>query len=542
MEGDTNHNATCKLEYREAGGKEWRRGVDMWRVDSTGEIEKIPEGQFIFAGSVFALEPGTKYELRLTLEDADGGGTEKVIAASTRGELSLPKDMRVRYVVHGEGGGAGTKEDPFKGLAEADAAAAPGDAFEFAPGTYEGTWRVTKSGAPGRPIVWRGPRDNSAVIDGMWAERAVSAEGIEHVWFEHLSITKAQNALVAHGSSYVVVRRCRIFDTDCGFVATHSLMKGNVVVDNLFEGRVPWMQDGKHITFRTNLVLDGKKYDISDMHAVMVSGEGTVVAYNRMKDWGDGIHGTGEQPKNADDFYNNEISECADDGIEADSGAQNIRVWENRITNCWQGISTQPVFGGPIYIFRNAIYNINVEPFKLHNSPRGVLLINNTTVKSPASQGGAFVLWTSAPVYHVFARNNLFAGGSGKYAIELSPALNEVDLDYDGYAGAGFAKFATWSRVPYDTLAEFQKATGQEMHCVMLPPEGLFASGLGLPKSPEDMLDFAKNDLRPAEKSGAIDAGIAVPGITDGYKGKAPDLGAYEYGTPLPHYGPRVEE
>ncbi len=37
----------------------------------------------------------------------------------------------------------------------------------------------------------------------------------------------------------------------------------------------------------------------------------------------------------------------------------------------------------------------------------------------------------------------------------------------------------------------------------------------------------------------AIDTGTQLPGLTDGFAGKAPDLGAYEYGNPLPHYGPR---
>ena len=36
----------------------------------------------------------------------------------------------------------------------------------------------------------------------------------------------------------------------------------------------------------------------------------------------------------------------------------------------------------------------------------------------------------------------------------------------------------------------------------------------------------------PTPGSGAIDAGVAVPGITDGFQGKAPDLGAYESGGP----------
>jgi hypothetical protein len=37
----------------------------------------------------------------------------------------------------------------------------------------------------------------------------------------------------------------------------------------------------------------------------------------------------------------------------------------------------------------------------------------------------------------------------------------------------------------------------------------------------------------------AIDAGVVLPTITDGYTGKAPDLGAYEFGMPRPAYGPR---
>jgi hypothetical protein len=46
-------------------------------------------------------------------------------------------------------------------------------------------------------------------------------------------------------------------------------------------------------------------------------------------------------------------------------------------------------------------------------------------------------------------------------------------------------------------------------------------------------------DLRLRPGSAAIDAGEVVPGISDHFAGKAPDLGAYEAGDPLPHYGPR---
>ena len=39
--------------------------------------------------------------------------------------------------------------------------------------------------------------------------------------------------------------------------------------------------------------------------------------------------------------------------------------------------------------------------------------------------------------------------------------------------------------------------------------------------------------------SAAIDAGMALPNVTDGFAGRAPDLGARELNGVAPHYGPR---
>ena len=50
---------------------------------------------------------------------------------------------------------------------------------------------------------------------------------------------------------------------------------------------------------------------------------------------------------------------------------------------------------------------------------------------------------------------------------------------------------------------------------------------------PEDY-DFT---LTPGSR--AIDAGTVLPGVTDGFTGKAPDLGALESGRAVPAYGPR---
>jgi hypothetical protein len=56
---------------------------------------------------------------------------------------------------------------------------------------------------------------------------------------------------------------------------------------------------------------------------------------------------------------------------------------------------------------------------------------------------------------------------------------------------------------------------------------------------PTRLYDPAEVDLRLNTEAGAVDAGVILPNINDGYQGAAPDLGAYEYGVDMPHYGPR---
>ena len=43
--------------------------------------------------------------------------------------------------------------------------------------------------------------------------------------------------------------------------------------------------------------------------------------------------------------------------------------------------------------------------------------------------------------------------------------------------------------------------------------------------------------LTPTSK--AVDAGVRIPTVNDGFTGHAPDLGALEVGKPEPRYGPR---
>jgi hypothetical protein len=46
-------------------------------------------------------------------------------------------------------------------------------------------------------------------------------------------------------------------------------------------------------------------------------------------------------------------------------------------------------------------------------------------------------------------------------------------------------------------------------------------------------------DFRLKAGSAAVDRGVVLPNVTDGFAGQAPDLGALEAGQAPPHYGPR---
>ncbi len=92
----------------------------------------------------------------------------------------------------------------------------------------------------------------------------------------------------------------------------------------------------------------------------------------------------------------------------------------------------------------------------------------------------------------------------------------------------------------FATLKEYSRATGQDKHSVLLDYDTFVNAHMPDYSDPTHVVQPESVDLHLKAKSKAIDAGVVLPNITDGYSGKAPDLGAYEYGQPEPHYGPRT--
>jgi hypothetical protein len=434
------------------------------------------------------------------------------------------------YVVPVDGSGksgTGTKADPIRGIKAANATAVPGTLFLLARGTYEPV-QITRSGEPNRPIIYRGDGDGEALILGQGikeTKRAIDVTNQHDVWFEKLSIKNASNAIVGHESSRLVVRRCKITGCDYGVNATVNTK------DNLVDF---WISD--------NTILGPSTWPrskgIEDARGVQVSGAGHVVAYNYIKGFGDAVD-TYQGPRcEAIDFHNNECELLTDDGIEMDYSERNTRCFENRVTNAHQGLSTQPTYGGPVYIFRNVVYNVDVEPIKIHNSPSGAIIVHNTFVK----KGIPELVMTPAGMYNFVVKNNLFIGTDGNYALEMSMGKIEgTDWDYNGYGGGPWKTFMKWrsgAANNYKTIEDVRARGPAERHAIVLNNQGLFASGAMPPENPK--VEQKPQDLR-INANKAMDAGIPLKGFNDGFRGKAPDLGAYEFGQDLPHYGPRPE-
>jgi parallel beta-helix repeat protein len=157
---DADLDATSEVEYRMIGSGTFRGGLPLSRVSDTR-----------FVGSLFWLEPGMAYDVRVTFADPDGGpldGKEMEGTASTRTRVKVPKPTLASALYVGPGGsGTVCSYDLPCSLAEGLGQAQPGDHVFLRGGVYyQGEIDLPRSGTAGAPIVIRSNPDEMAVLDG----------------------------------------------------------------------------------------------------------------------------------------------------------------------------------------------------------------------------------------------------------------------------------------------------------------------------------------------------------------------------------------
>jgi len=600
--GDDNRNAHVEVTYRKTGEQRWRKALPLLRLQHEyvpGGAPRGGGGHFYnytapneFAGSILNLDPDTEYQCRFVLADPDGvkGKAEKIVTARTRREPQPATGGAVYHVY--PFGYKGPKQEPgftglmaayYMGSDQSDHSNAsqprvkPGDTILMHAGVYkdnrfvysgfdttlaaygtpfDGTYYLTQSGTPDKPIVIKSAGDGEVIFDGDGNQTLFNMMGGNYNYFEGVTVRNTNVAFLLGqkniaGSSGFTLKHSRLENVGRGVDAQWSGSKNFYIADNVFIGRHDPNKLQSWFTPNVWGKFPGYPALITSEFAVKVYGQGHVVAYNYLANWHDGIDiatygdpdGTpdeiADRLPSAIDFYNNDFTNMADNCIEADGGARNIRVFQNRCFNSAGGaFSAQPIFGGPAYFYRNLAYDTTTGgPLKFVDTPAGVLVYQNTFFGQ-----GRF----TGPAANVHYLNNLILGdGWADPVFNLRTSTDYSSSDYNGYRpNPGVADAFEWTAADgkthrFKSLKEFQDATKQEQHSVLVDYD-VFANVRIPDKSDPQRLykpDEFEFGLKPG--SAAVDAGVALPTITDDFTGRAPDLGAFELDRPLPHYGPR---
>jgi MYXO-CTERM domain-containing protein len=232
-------------------------------------------------------------------------------------------------------------------------------------------------------------------------------------------------------------------------------------------------------------------------------------------------------PRNDSDIHGNRISECWDDGIEAEGGNVNVRVWGNHIDRTYVKIAVAATSLGPIYVWRNVagvsrrshlagMAEVDGEdrgPFLKAGSGdasyRGgrIYVFHNTTLQPQDAMYeytlgvGSGLADSGGRMTEVVSRNNILHIHKDWWdSISDGNAEPSNDFDFDLYNG---------------DLAAEAGAEANGWHGVPI-----YAGGGALDAT-----------------SPGFDGGELLAGFNDGFVGAGPDVGASEAGAPPLEFG-----
>lgn len=483
IQGDDNQDGIVSVQYREKGEKLWKQGLPLRRVPAGENIGFKWKNKH--SGSIFDLKPGTGYEINLMLEDPDGGSAGHMLEVWTR---PIPD------------------YDDFAEIIELQA------------GNHD-TLR-TRDGTEDKPLVYRCSKGQATYTH-------IDLNGRSWVFIDGLSVNNPNKdgiGIQFNGARSCVIRNCTV-NAVYGIVSYKPGAENCYISDNVVTGTCLW----------TNEAMGAHGANIGE--GIELTGPGNIICYNRVTGFRDCISTMEDHHvvnQSCIDIYNNDIYNGVDDAIEADFCFSNCRIFRNRISNSFVGLSSQPGMGGPNYFYRNVMYNVVHAAFKLKRYSQGDVVLHNTVVKVGAGLGG------NDTMDYAYFRNNLAIGGptggvnwgdygaGNPYAADIIDPGMHSDFDYDAVGTFEAPYVARIGGIDFSEVEKhgIEKITLRETF-----------SNVAFPNPPIPEREVP--DLRPKAGSRVIDAGIILPNINDHYKGKAPDCGAYEEGQDLPHYGPR---
>jgi hypothetical protein len=468
-------------------------------------------------GSLFNIDAKTKYDIMIRLKQSNNSFFKPIYLEVDTREDVVKYDPNGKILLVGAGG-------QYPKIEDALAAAQPGNIIQLQPGTHtskNGNIIVSKSGLPGKPIVIRGHKDATILnTNSCWL---FNLEGtlVSDVVFENLKIKGtiwssdcvANRIIYAKGNTErVVIQNVDVeFAQDnnrpvvvFGFIGpknVETIIQNNIVRGKGFTSStsnyIIMMSNHKGLVFRNNDIRVGLTYDVASFGA----NEDT-------------------------DIYNNHFEGVTeDDGIELERGANvNLRFFNNKVmvpSGKKGTISNIPSLVGPTYVFRN-LFRISEQAIKVVNSTiiadvddRGIdyedfgptIYMHNTFHSDKLNDQ----LFRSSSLCHTYIvlKNNIFYGRR----IQDKAIRGTAEATK---SSSSFGILEVENNIFWDgtTTTNPNASYGIDITSIFANPQLV---------SPTNA-----QDVNLKSNSPAINKGIILPNINDGFKGSAPDIGMFE--------------
>ena len=460
-----------------------------------------------------------------------------VAAAVLAFGFALPGSSRAaastyHVAVGGSDSAAGTAARPWRTIQHAEDHVPAGAVVVIHPGAYKG-FVIHLSGLAGRPTVFRGVHGAARPVisgSGDGGTDVIRVNGVHDIQLRHLDITGAP------GGDY----------RGAGVRTENGATRIEIVDSDIHANR----SYGVNVSGSTDVTIRGNDISHNEVGVqVGGGGEGTLISHNR-------IH--------HNDLMTVNTSAPGDDagavGIAFNKSSGHVtasgnRVWGNRARSHdygWDGSAFEIYGASNVTISGNTAWD-NENVLETGMDAGGQCASNRfvrNSVHAETTAGDSWGMFLRCATDMLVASNTFVGLEQFVFSIGYdSPRYNGslkglhiednlVDVSATGAKAFGFttapADLGAGIVIDHDLLR-----TAPGAHLMTLPGTGNFANDLatlrqltpyedhGVTGDPR-FVDSAAHDYHLKADSPAIDAGVAVAGVSDTWKGAAPDIGRFE--------------
>jgi parallel beta-helix repeat protein len=397
----------------------------------------------------------------------------------------------------GNDAATGTAAAPWKTLQRAADAVHAGDVVTVRPGNYAGFtlgWNGPQNGTAAAPIVFNAQPGATIVSKNARTADGIDLEGASYVTIQGFTITNAGGTIARAGIRSVT--------------NDHVLIRGNTV-----DGMGRW---GIFTGFSDDVLIEDNIASHSQSeHGIYVSNSGDRPVIRGNVVFGNhncGIHMNGDVSQGGDGIISGALVEdnvVFDNGVGGGSGINADGVRNSTFRN-------------------NVLYDNHASGISLFcedgaGGSTGNNVTSNTIVV--ADDGRWAINIVDGSTGNSVHNNVLANRNTGHGAINIAAdSLGGFSSDYNLVIGN---RFTPDDGGTFMTLGQWRTATGQDQHSLVATEAGTFVNAAG-------------DDYHLADGSAAIDGGdpaFAPAFDADGNSrssGGAPDMGAFEHGSPAP--------